>query len=1023
MTNKMKYRLGLDLGTTSIGWAMIRLDADMQPCAVIRMGSRIFSDGRNPKDGASLAVTRRNARQMRRRRDRLLQRKQQMQDALIRWGFFPADAAARHALTSLDPYALRDKGLREALTGAEFARALFHINQRRGFLSNRKTDKKDKESGALKSAIKELRQKLSDEGCLTLGQWLSKRHAKRESVRARLRGKTQKERTYDFYADRAMIEHEFDTLWSIQTAFNPTLFTDQARAELKDVLLFQRPLKPVKPGRCSLLPDEERAPLALPSTQRFRILQELNNLRMIGADLCETPLTLAQRNTLATLLEGKDKVTFSAMLKTLKISGTVKFNLEEGKRDSLKGNATSASLAKKQHFGELWHHFNLAQQDEIVWQLLNEASESRLTKWLMDFANVDEQTAIAISSAGLPEGYGGLSRKALAAVLPPLASAVVPFSDAVRMAGFDSHSLLGHAESSGEILDALPYYGQYLQRHVAFAKDNPRNDEERYGKIANPTVHIGLNELRKVVNALIQKYGRPTEIVVEVARELKQSKRLRDEIQADQKLRQQRNERLLTQACDVLGLPPEHLDKGKRRELSQRMQLWEELNRNDVADRRCPYTGEQISIARLLSEEVEIEHILPFSQTLDDSLKNKTVALRRANRDKGNQTPFKAFGEYGMAGYDYNAILERARHMPREKAKRFAPDGLERWLKDDKDFLPRALNDTAYLSKVAKEYLSLVCSPNRVRCIPGRMTAMLRGKFGLNQLLSGSELKNRNDHRHHALDAAVIAITDQGLLQRFASASAHARELQLNRLVEDMPLPWATFREHVARALERVIVSHRPDHGYQGAMHEDTAWGLVDEEFVRRWTRPESGGTRVREVRRQQVIRIAGDPHPERHGLDEAGNPKAYKGYKGGSNYCLEVFRSEENKPLTRVISTFDAYQVIRAHGEEAGMRKLRHASLSLCGRPLIARYMINDMVQTTVEGHRYILKVSGINSAGVLTMCLHNEANVDSRNRDKDDPFAYTYKTGGSLLKMGGRRISVSPVGDIRLISAAIST
>jgi CRISPR-associated endonuclease Csn1 len=194
------------------------------------------------------------------------------------------------------------------------------------------------------------------------------------------------------------------------------------------------------------------------------------------------------------------------------------------------------------------------------------------------------------------------------------------------------------------------------------------------------------------------------------------------------------------------------------------MQLWVELNAKNVADRQCPYTGEQISIQRLLSNEVEIEHILPYSMTLDDSLNNKTVAMRRANRDKGNRTPYDAFGKSPMPGYDFDAILQRAALMPKEKAKRFAPDGYQRWLKEDKDFLARALNDTAYLSRIAKEYLSLICPYNKVRVIPGRMTALLRGKFGLNQLLSGTGQKNRNDHRHHALDAAVIGVTDQGLL-------------------------------------------------------------------------------------------------------------------------------------------------------------------------------------------------------------------------------------------------------------------
>jgi CRISPR-associated endonuclease Csn1 len=100
-----------------------------------------------------------------------------MLEALVRLGFFPQDEAARKALAALDPYTLRAKGLKEQLTGPEFARALFHINQRRGFQSNRKTDKKDNESGALKRAISDLRNKLIAENCETLGEWLAKRHA------------------------------------------------------------------------------------------------------------------------------------------------------------------------------------------------------------------------------------------------------------------------------------------------------------------------------------------------------------------------------------------------------------------------------------------------------------------------------------------------------------------------------------------------------------------------------------------------------------------------------------------------------------------------------------------------------------------------------------------------------------------------------------------------------------------------------------------------------------------------------
>ena len=227
MPQGMRYRLALDLGSTSLGWAMIRLAADNAPCAVIKAGVRIFSDGRNPKDGSSLAVTRREARAMRRRRDRLLKRKSRMMQTLIAHGFFPKVEAERKALETLNPYALRAKGLDAALTPAEFGRALFHINQRRGFKSNRKTDKADSDSGALKTAINKLRQNLADTGCRTVGEWLHKRDAAGQTVRARYRqekvlkedGKTRIDKSYGLYIDRAMIEAEFDTLWAAQISW------------------------------------------------------------------------------------------------------------------------------------------------------------------------------------------------------------------------------------------------------------------------------------------------------------------------------------------------------------------------------------------------------------------------------------------------------------------------------------------------------------------------------------------------------------------------------------------------------------------------------------------------------------------------------------------------------------------------------------------------------------------------------------------------------------------------------------
>ena len=133
--------------------------------------------------------------------------------------------------------------------------------------------------GALKSAIKRLHASLDPGGAegkpRTVGEYLYRRDHAGQTVRARFRqrrvekedGKTRIDKSYDLYIDRAMIEAEFDALWSKQSALNPQTYYEKARADLKDCLLHQRPLKPVKPGRCTLLPEEERAPLALPSQQ------------------------------------------------------------------------------------------------------------------------------------------------------------------------------------------------------------------------------------------------------------------------------------------------------------------------------------------------------------------------------------------------------------------------------------------------------------------------------------------------------------------------------------------------------------------------------------------------------------------------------------------------------------------------------------------------------------------------------------------------------------------------------------
>lgn len=362
----VKYRLGLDLGTNSLGWCVYRLDQNDEPDKIIRMGSRIFADGRDPKTLASLAATRRQARQARRRRDRVLKRRQRLLQALIRYGLMPQNVDARKALQQADPYELRARGLDQPLAVYELGRALYHLTRKRGFRSSRRDGgnaEEEKETGKINEAIRRLREQIQTARCRTVGEYLARQHAERLPVRARRSSDGQ----YVLYLQRDMVAEEFDLLWESQRHFHPDVLTDAARDYLRDTLLFQRKLLPVLPGRCLFEGDELRAPLCSPLQQRFRILQELNNLRLIEGG-AERALSLTERNVLLELLLRNREVSFAKLRHAIGVgrSSTARFNLESDKRKGLKGDLVGTQLGASQCIGDEWFRWPLDQQDKLA---------------------------------------------------------------------------------------------------------------------------------------------------------------------------------------------------------------------------------------------------------------------------------------------------------------------------------------------------------------------------------------------------------------------------------------------------------------------------------------------------------------------------------------------------------------------------------------------------------------------------------------------------------------------------------
>ena len=278
----------------------------------------------------------------------------------------------------------------------------------------------------------------------------------------------------------------------------------------------------------------------------------------------------------------------------------------------------------------------------------------------------------------------------------------------------------------------------------------------------------------------------------------------------------------------------------------------------------------------------------------------------------------------------------------------------------------------------------------------------------MNDILGEDGLKNRNDHRHHAVDACVIGVTDHAFMQRLATASARAYEQGVDRLISGFEPPWPTYRDHVVRAIDNILVSHKPDHGYQKAMQEDTAHGIRKDGTI--------NPSRSSSKKNITFVNPISEPGQERrHGVDAEGKPLPYKGYVGGSNYCIEIFKDEKGKWASEVISTFDAYQIVRkGGGAKRGVSLLRNKEYAQNGRPLVMRLMIDDMVKMDVKDFdpRTVFRVATISANGQVFMAPINEANVDARNRDKEDPFKYVSKYAGSFKKARARKVTVSSIG-----------
>lgn len=895
-----KRVLGLDLGCSSIGWALLRVpESDAEAGEVTAMGVRVFPEGvdRDTKGlEKSKCVQRREARGARRIKQRRRLRRKQLVEILRQTGLLPGDDAALRELLTRDPYPLRAKGLDNKLERFELGRVLYHINQRRGFKSNRKGGKE--KEGLVKKETSELQARIDGSQCRTLGEYLSKLAAKPGE-------RPGPERVRDRYTLRAMYEDEFEKLWNAQQAHHAQILTPALRHELEDnIIFFQRPLRSSQHlvGYCELEPDEQRCPRDLWEAQQFVMLQELNHLLCIDTATGEEEgLSADDRAKLLFKLAWNKELEIKKAYDLLDWPDHCHFNFElQSKRTRLKGNAIGDAIRKavgeKAAQGlprERLIEIGAAMSDIEDDALLKDTATQKL-----GFTEAEAEKLVK-AAGGLPEKHLMVSLKAIEKMLPYLEAACI-ISVAKEKAGYKRRD---QQEPQDAPCLPLPW-------------DTKRNTP----LTNNPVVQKALFEVRKVVNAILNTYGKPDEIVIEMAREMRGSIAERNERNIEMRKREATRRgwgELLRKEY------AEFKDHNPKRDDILKYELW--LESKYV----CPYTGQPISAAQLFSGEVQIEHILPYSLSLDDSFMNKTLCFADFNRKKGNRTPYEYFLQASAPGEqkrweEIQIWVKNEKAIPWPKRRKFIQKEI-----DTDECIKRQLNDTRFINRLVRDFLLPLCPKGKlpdqyVRCSRGDLTAKLRWDWGLESVLD-TEAKNREDHRHHAVDAVVIALTDRKRLLRLTAQDEARRARGLNiRGREGVPPPWVHLREEVKAKVKSVIVSHKPTRKVSGALHEEFYYGRDNKAkaFVRRKYLHELTGKMVANIRDKTIRELV--------------QSRCTKGAKGKWVVPEDAFKAPllmpSGVPVKKVRVNFP--------GEETRYRELRPATFVKTGsNHLVAIY------------------------------------------------------------------------------------
>ena len=775
--------LGLDGGIASIGWAVLEIEGDA--AGIVAAGSRTFDAPETAKERTPSNAVRRLHRGQRRVIRRRRQRMTALRALFAEHGLLPA--AQRDALKQpgLDPWLLRVEGLDRLLTGVELAVALGHIALHRGFRSNSKRERGANAANDTSKMLTAMDATSARLGQCTVAQLFASDPAFADRKRNR-------NGDYSRSVQRKDLEREVRALFSAQRRLGNTATSPDFEAAFADKAFSQRPLQDSEKmvERCPFEPDNKRTAKRSYAFEMFRLLSRLANLTLT-AGAAEWRLSPEQIGQVAADFGTQKQISYRRIRKLLDLDPRTRFasvSPEDEIRDVVarSGNAAEGTATLRDAVGDTaWRTLLHAPEtlDRIA-EILTFRDDPGSIRAGLDETGAEPLIVEAIMAAmergafARFTGAGHVSAKAARALIPHLARGL-KYDEACTEVGYD---------------------------HAA-----PR--EIQLEDVRNPVARKALGEMLKQVRAVVQEFGLPERIHVELARDVGKSAEERDEITSGIEKRNKEKDRLRGEFAELL-----HHEPGSGDDLL-RFELWKEQNC------RCLYTDEMIPPESIVATDntVQVDHILPWSRFGDDSFVNKTLCMAHANQAKQGRTPFQWFSADKPAEWAaFEARVEGCKAIRGRKKRGFY---LRRNAAEvEVRFKARNLGDTRYATTALLNKLKRLYPTADLRARPGAPTAKLRRAWGLEDIKKDESGQRREDDRHHALDAIVIAATSESMLQALTHASKEAERQGRPRgfLFNDVPEPWPGFREATRDVVMNVFVSRAERRRARGEAHAAT---------------------------------------------------------------------------------------------------------------------------------------------------------------------------------------------------------